>query len=211
MTASPARNGLIKAIHAAQRAAGLDDDTYRDLVEAATGKRSSKDLTDPQLRLVLGRLNQGRPAPRPTRADTPHARKARALWLSLHHLGLVDDPAETALRAWVKRQHQVDDLRFVRAAEAAPVIEGLKAWAERAGVEWDAYDKMGVPQYRGRRAVLAAQWRILVKAGAAPALDLGRHAMAVVGQPSPAFCDPSQLDRLIADLGGRVRALKQSE
>jgi len=202
-----ARNALIKAIHAAKRAAGLEDDTYRDMLQARTGLRSAKDMDERQLRLVLAHLNRGRPAPSAHRADSAHARKARALWLSLHHLGLVDDPRETALRAWVKRQHGVDDLRFVRAAEAAAVIDGLKLWASRAGVAWGKYERLPV-QVHGRRAVLDAQWRLLAAAGAVPDIDLGRHAMTVVGQPSLAFCDTAQLDRLIADLGTRIRAAR---
>ena len=37
-------------------------------------------------------------------AQTPHARKIRAMWLSLFHLGEVSEPSEDALAAFVERQ-----------------------------------------------------------------------------------------------------------
>lgn len=210
MTTTPARRALNGAVHAAAKAKGLDDDTYRDMLHAQTGHRSAKDCTDAQLRQVLDHLNGGGRAPAPGNASkAPHARLARALWISLYNLGEVTDPRESALRAWVKRQHHVDDLRFVRASDAAPVIEGLKAWATRAGVAWDTFEKLG-SEFRGRRAVLAAQWRIMVAAGAAPAHDLAAHAYAQVQVASLHFCRAAHLDRLITDLGARVRAVKQS-
>lgn len=211
MTATPARRALNAAVHAAAKAKGLDDDTYRAMLAAQTGKRSAKDCTDSQLRQVLDHLNGGNRAPAPAnRAQSPHAKLARALWISLHNLGEVDDPRESALRRFVQRQHQVDDLRFVRASDAAPVIEGLKAWATRAGVRWADYDKLE-PSFRGRRAVLDAQWRLLVAMGAAPAIDLGAHAYGLIRVASLHFCTTIQLDKLLTDLGARVRAAKQSQ
>lgn len=205
---TPARRALNGAVHAAAKAHGLDEDAYRGMLHARTGKRSAKDCTDAELRDVLDHLNGGGRAPAPAnRAQSPHARLARALWISLHNLGEVSDPSETALRAWVKRQHQVDDLRFVRAGEAAPVIEGLKAWAGRAGVAWAEFEKLQ-PEFRGRRAVLAAQWRILTEAAATPAINLGAHAYALLQLPSLHFCRAPDLDKLITDLGARVRAVK---
>jgi phage gp16-like protein len=214
---TPARRALNAAIHAAAKAKGLDDDAYRDMLEVQTrakgkpGKRSAKDCTDAELRAVLDHLNGGGRAPLPGNASkAPHARLARALWISLHNLGEVGDPRESALRQFVQRQHGVADLRFVRASEAAPVIEGLKAWCARAGVRWADYDKL-TAEYRGRRAVLDAQWRILVAAGTAPAIDLAAHAHAVVRVPSLHFCATAELDKLLTDLGARVRTVKQSK
>jgi len=207
------RKALLAAVHAAKRAKGLDDDTYRDMLEARTGRRSAADLTDAQLHQVLDHLN-GVQGPGRKPAAGAVAAKARALWISLHALGLVSDPSERALNSWVKRQHGVDDLAWVRAAESYAVIEGLKQWATRAGVDWGYHPNP-------RRCVLAAQWRLLAAAGAAPAatppdptmarnapaLDLSAHCYAVTRCPSAALAEPAQLDRLIAELGERVRAL----
>lgn len=198
--ATPARRALIGAVHAAKKAHGLDDDTYRDMLARVTGKRSAADLSDAQLRQVLDHLNGAKRPSGRKRADTAIAGKARALWLSLHALGLLSDPSESALRAWVKRQYRVDDLAFLPPADSFAVIEGLKRWALRAGVDWaESKDP--------RRCVLTAQWRLLVAAGAAPALDLAAHAYPTVGAAALSFATVQQLDKLIEDLGRRVRAM----
>lgn len=206
---TPARRALNAAVHAAAKAKGLDGDAYRDMLEVQTGKRSAKDCTDAQLRQVLDHLNGGTRNPAPANAaQSPHAKLARALWISLHNLGEVDDPRESALRQFVERQHGVADLRFVRADRATPIIEALKDWCARAGVRWADFDKLE-PAFRGRRAVLAAQWRILEAADAAPAHDMAAHTYGLVKVASVHFCSTAQLDQLITDLGTRVRAVKQ--
>mgnify|MGYP000075288854 CR=1 FL=1 len=82
------RHARIKAIHAARRSLGLDEDTYRDLIDSTVpGKRSCSDLTVPQLDQVLTRLNQstgrtpgGHHAGRPKNCDArPLLRKIEAL------------------------------------------------------------------------------------------------------------------------------------
>jgi len=193
---------LIAAVHAAKKAHGLDDDTYRAMLAThAGGKTSSKDCSAAQLRAVLDHLNGAKKTPSGrARADSPVAKKARALWLSLYALGGVSDPSERALTAWVERQYQVSDLRFVPAADAFAVIEGLKQWAGRKGVDWTANKDP-------RRCILAAQWSRLVAAGAAPALDLSTFAKPITGQASVAFANGAELDKVIAALGGLVRGL----
>jgi hypothetical protein len=135
---APARTRLIGAVHAAKKAAGLDDDTYRAKLQLIVGKNSAKDCSDAELRTVLDTMN-GKSSYAPAKADSPHARKALALWISLYALGGISDPSEKALRAWVKRQHHVDDLAFVRASDGFAVVEGLKQWCARLGVQWGAY------------------------------------------------------------------------
>jgi hypothetical protein len=53
-TAEERRKARIRAIHAERRRTpGLDDGTYRDLLEAEFGVRSSKDLSNTQMRELL--------------------------------------------------------------------------------------------------------------------------------------------------------------
>jgi hypothetical protein len=53
-TAEERRKARIRAIHAERRRTpGLDDGTYRDLLEAKFGVRSSKDLNNTQMRELL--------------------------------------------------------------------------------------------------------------------------------------------------------------
>lgn len=148
-TAPDRRRKLLGAVHLAAKAAGLQDDVYRDVLEAVTGKRSAADLTEGQLVSVLkhfdarkprvitggksGAAASARSASR--RADHPVARKARALWISLHQLGVVENPSEQALEAFAKRQLGVDRLQWADQSQGFKLIEALKRMAERAG--WD--------------------------------------------------------------------------
>lgn len=120
-----------------------DEDQYRDLMaQLCGGKRSAKELTVQQQRLLLNRLRQlgfeplnkapSGSQPRQRRQDmAPEARKARALWLFLHALGEVRDPSEAALAAYVKRIAGVDDLHWASGHALWQLIESLKKWAMR--------------------------------------------------------------------------------
>lgn len=50
------RKARLAAIHLGKKALNLDDDTYRDLLEAATGVRSAADLNNDGLVTVLKRM-----------------------------------------------------------------------------------------------------------------------------------------------------------
>lgn len=134
------RARLIKTVQTGRNRLGLDEDTYRDILAAhSNGKRSAKDLDVFELEAVVKHLRKAgftptKPAsaaPRERRAlDTSaEASKARALWLWLHQVGIVRDPSEAALAAFVRRTNGVDDLRWARRKDWT--IEGLKAWAAR--------------------------------------------------------------------------------
>jgi len=160
----------IGAIHALKNRAGLDDECYRDLVEAETGKRSSKELTIAEAVRVIDRLkglsggarrgiddasNDGALAR--VGLDGPYAKKLQALWISAWHLGLAASRRDAALLAFVRRQTGIDHTRWLREAkDAARAIEGLKAWlARERGVRWS--DHPNHPQL----AVVEAQERYL--------------------------------------------------
>ena len=50
------RGHLITLIHVAKKDLGLDEDTYRSMIEQITGERSLKDLSIDQLNLILSHL-----------------------------------------------------------------------------------------------------------------------------------------------------------
>ncbi|MDR1351478.1 MAG: regulatory protein GemA [Zoogloeaceae bacterium] len=56
----PKWTNLLKAIFAACKATGLDDDSRRAVVEQLTGKKSLSDCTAVELGCVLDHLNRGR-------------------------------------------------------------------------------------------------------------------------------------------------------
>lgn len=131
--ASEPRTRKIRAIMAACNRLGLDEDARRDRIEQVTGLRSMSKLSDGQLGKLLDALNGGW---KPGRADRPHLGKIKALWWSLYWLGEIDEPGDSALNRFVKRQTGLAALRFVDHRYASSVIEALKAIATRAGVHW---------------------------------------------------------------------------
>jgi phage gp16-like protein len=50
----------LRAIHGARRRIGLDEDTYRDVLERVTGKRSLRAMNEAERRAVLDELNANR-------------------------------------------------------------------------------------------------------------------------------------------------------
>jgi len=144
------RQSLIRLIHVAKRDLALDDDTYRAMLVAATGKNSSAGLSVPQLERVLAHMKKSgftvrHKSPKDRPRDSRHApgglsrsidqdaqsKKIRALWLSLHDMGAVRDCSEAALGAYVKRITRCDALQWLDGEQASQVIETLKKWQER--------------------------------------------------------------------------------
>ena len=131
----------IKLIHVAKRDLGLDDETYRAILEDVTGKTSSKDMEPEELDRVVEHLKScgfvvkgGRDgAPAHKLADDPQSKKIRHLWLYLHELGEVRNPSELALAAFVRRQTGRERLEWLSTNQASNVIESLKQWVIRAG------------------------------------------------------------------------------
>lgn len=172
----PFRNPRLAKIHIARKELGLDDGTYRAILLRLTGETSSADCTDAQLERVLDEFKAKgwkptviagsavrAPAPadrRPRRADHPAAGKARALWISLHRLGVIRDPGEAALESFARRQLGVERLQWADQGLVYKLIEALKAMAERAG--W-SQDLAGIPASR-QVDVLKARLEALIAA-----------------------------------------------
>lgn len=166
--AAPRRSAspLLAKVHIAKKDLRLSDEHYRDVLERITGQRSAAGLSDAQLiavlkhfegegfkpKVITGAKDATRSAPKSgrRRADHPVARKARALWISLHQLGVVENGSEAALEAFAKRQLGVDALQWADQSQAEPLIKGLKAMAERAG--WS--QKGSLDEIKARLAVL---------------------------------------------------------
>lgn len=131
----------IQLIHIAKQQLGLDDETYRNMLSDRFGVASSKDMDWKQRKALLEHFKDlgwkvratGKAKAQPSRAlaADPESKKVRALWLMLHELGSVKNPAESALAAYVKRMTGVDDLHWINGHQAETVIESLKKWAMR--------------------------------------------------------------------------------
>lgn len=128
MTKDPRR-----ALFAACKSLGMDDDARRDMLQSIIGKSSSKDLTPREWSKLLNHINKltGFSPKQNRKLDTSaEATKVRAIWLLLHQIGEVRDPSEKALASYCKRIAKVDDLHWA-GARIHVLIETLKKWAQR--------------------------------------------------------------------------------
>lgn len=215
MVADGARKRLLARIHlqAGPKGLALADESYRDVLQRITGHRSAALCDDRQLYDVLkefdrlggGQKSQSRPI-----ADSPMARRCRALWLSLFNLDEVESGSEQSLAAFVKRQTGREDMRFCNAEQFASVIDALKDWCRRSGMaQLMTTGKLGfLPP---KRALVREQWRRLHEAGWANVDgDSGlmgfAQAWRVVARAMPLDeMAPVDLDNLATKLGVLIR------
>ena len=135
------RRALIAKIHVAKKQLRLDDASYRELLQRAGGRQSSKDMNDNQLQAVIDELKRigfSEPVEHRRRKDAPrHVRLVYALWNELRDMNALSDGSKKALRAFVKRQTQslrpggYEAPEFLTADDATPVVEALKSWIAR--------------------------------------------------------------------------------
>lgn len=133
---------VLAKIHVAKKQLAMDDDAYRAMLRSVGGVDSAKDLTSAAADRVLRHLERSGFKPvrksnargvaegRPLAGD-PQSTKIRALWLELHRAGVVRNPTEAALAAYVKRQTGVEALQWLSSAQASQLIEALKRWLAR--------------------------------------------------------------------------------
>jgi phage gp16-like protein len=129
------RRSMIAKIQIAKKQLAMAEDDYRQALMDQTGHDSLTRCSDPQLARVLEFMKSKgfSSSPSGKAASHPMARKARALWISLHQLGAVRNPSDQALEAFAKRQLGCEKLRWANQSDAYKLIEALKAMAERAG------------------------------------------------------------------------------
>ncbi len=132
---------LIKLIHVAKTKLQLDDELYRDILESTTGKTSSKLLTPAQLEAVLDRLKQLGFAVESNKtgvknlASDAQSKLIRHLWLQLHEAGQVKNGSEQALAKFIENRVKVSALQFLSSDSADMVINHLRQWCKRCGIE----------------------------------------------------------------------------
>ena len=132
---------LIKLIHVAKTKLGLEDDVYRDILESTTGKNSSKLLTPAQLEAVLDRLKQlgfeveSKKTGVQNLASDAQSKLIRHLWLQLHQAGQVKNGSEQALAKFIENRVKVSALQFLSSDSADMVINHLRQWCKRCGIE----------------------------------------------------------------------------
>ncbi|WP_082731605.1 regulatory protein GemA [Sphingomonas sp. CCH15-F11] len=193
---------MIRAVRAACRRRGMDDDDRKAFQQREIGRASLSDMSIAELGKLLDLLNKDRAAPM---AHRPHVAKIKALWWTLYWLGEIDEPGDRQLDAFVKRQTGVNALRFLDHRQAASVIEALKSWATRAGVTWPPAQP-GSDAQGERRAVIDALVIRLLDRG--DPVGNWAYCQSRLGlDANPASWTPQQLDACIKLLGRRYRAL----
>ncbi|EPY00863.1 regulatory protein GemA [Magnetospirillum fulvum] len=207
MAITPERKKLYGALHAAAKTADLDDEAYRAMLVARTGKTSAKELTDSQIRTVLDHLNGTKPQDTRRRDDSPTSRKIRALWLSLYHLGAVRNPSETALANFAKPIVKVDDLRWLSARDAFRVIEALKDMGARHGVRWADHK---TPQ----EAIIAAQiakLRQMMAINPERFKSINSELHELFSIADKGNNSPRKLNDLVEKIGQRIRQIAEGK
>ncbi len=144
------RQSQLAAIHIAQKALGLSAEDASALKLAVTGQASSASMSAAQRAKYMAHLSglqerAGLIDPRPARRayvqrsanDEQDERwgKARALWHAMAVAGVVRTDTDAALQAYVKRQTRLEHWRFLNGYQINAVIEALKQWCTRAGVD----------------------------------------------------------------------------
>jgi len=127
-------NELAK-IHIAKKDLCLDDDTYRDILWTLFRKRSASDLdSQARFKLIAHFKKLGWKATPKTKRkiEDPKAGKIWSLWYQLKDAGLVESVTPKAIRAYVKKQTNCDDIRFCTEDQKSHVIECLKQWLARS-------------------------------------------------------------------------------
>lgn len=150
-TVTPLWRERNKLVQIAKRDLGLDDRDYRALLFGLTGYNSATQCTPTQLNSVLDHFRargwQHKPkgnARYAAQADHPTARKARALWLSLWHLGAAPSKDEAALEGFARKQLGCEKLQWANQGHCYKLIEALKQRCVRAGFNPEAKTVRGI-------------------------------------------------------------------
>lgn len=178
-------------IHVLKKQAALDEDSYRDLMQRETGKRSAKDLTAAERRAFIGVLTglQRRFDRSSREALQPYAAKLRALWISGYWLGVISERSDTAMQAFLKRQTGLDSDRFLRnPQDGEKAIEALKDWIRRKTGNAGLFRiEAGLPALYNdpRFQVVLHLWSELIARNAAPCSTLTGYLIDTFGHGDP--------------------------
>jgi hypothetical protein len=148
-------NDQKKLIHIAKKNLGLDDETYRDLLQSVAGVRSSKDLSPGQFSAVMTRMEKcgfayvgkvektdfkkyldkwtSSVGERPDMATPAQLAKIEEAWESLPWYWMRGEKKDKdrALRGFIRSLTHVADLRFLTFTQAGNIIEAIKMIAAR--------------------------------------------------------------------------------
>jgi phage gp16-like protein len=139
------RKRMLALIHIARKQLNLDEDTYRAVLVAVTGKESCRTMDVTELNAVIQHFESKgfKPTGGKKKKLSPRTRhkpeslktqidKIRALWIECYQLGVVKDRYEGALNAFVKRMTGIERVDWLKSGyDGNKVVEALKAMKER--------------------------------------------------------------------------------
>lgn len=222
---------MLAKIHIARKDLAMEEDSYRDLLERITKKRSAAKLRQAQLHDVIEefeRLGWKAKKTGPKRAgkrrlaEGDQAAKIRALWMNLYHLAEIRDPSEDALAAFVARVTGVEALQWLDERQADKAIKALRGWLTRIGFGFPVAERrQAVATWRqaagldpapegfaDKVAMMECQWQRLKDSGTMEHgfyAALGQWCAKNYGPAAPYFLSPEQADKAIERLGSWVR------
>ena len=131
----------IALVHVAAKQIGLDDDTYRDVLHAQAGVRSSKDLDRRGFKRVMLHFQKcgfvtKDPESKPNRpgfATQHELNLIKILWHKLEGTYYKQGAETRALRGFLKKRYHIDHENFITSAQAYNVIEAIKSIVIRKG------------------------------------------------------------------------------
>jgi phage gp16-like protein len=133
------RNAELGAIHVGAKRLGFDDDTYREFLFRITGRRSAAELDAAGRARVIEEMRQFgfRRTPAAEKlarrmADDRQLAMIHGVWRQLQYAGALKDASERHLSAFIKKMTGIERAEWLAPEEAVKVIEGLKAWRDRA-------------------------------------------------------------------------------
>lgn len=211
---------LIAKVHIAKTQLALDDTSYRCLLKRIAGKESCSLMSGSELGKVLDEFKRLGFKPAKKRAglrklaQSPHASKIRALWLSLYHLGEINDSSEEALAAFAQRTARVSALQWLTADKADTIIRSLKGWLDRVGFKEPSAEQVRLVAKARVRAGLDADLVEAPFAAIVTKVYLVHHQMKILKTEASSSLDSAlyipfeDLDRTIELAGKEIRARK---
>ena len=117
-------------LHVARKQLGLDDATYRDMLEAYDGVRSAKDLSLHGFRQIMNCFVDAgfgtKLLERSGMATPSQIRKIYASWWALSGSYYDEGQERTSLKGFLKKRFAVDHEKFLTFKKANAVIEAIK-------------------------------------------------------------------------------------
>lgn len=123
-------------IHIAKSQLGLDDETYRSVLEGATGETSCAAMSERELKAALQAFKdrgfKSRP-PRKAKGNATLEEKLITVWRAMASDGLLNNGSDAALRSYVRRQtgNKFEAPQFCDNKTLIRLIESLKQWRKR--------------------------------------------------------------------------------